>query len=456
MSSVTTSSATAGSTRLPSSRPPTSSTVRSRRFSDRHASARARSTAPVSWAASTPRRSRGLDRHRRHGGRDVVGARALRVRAVDRRQVLADAERLVDLALDLLGDLRVLVEERLGVVAALAEALGAVGEERPGLGDDVVLDPQVQDAARGRDALAELDVELGLAERGRDLVLDDLDPHAVADRLRAVLQRLDAADVQALGRIELQRAAAGLGLGRAEHDPDLLADLVDEEAEGLRAVEVARQLAHGLGHHPRLEADGLVAHLALELRPRRQCRHGVHRHDVDGARADEHVGDLERLLAVVGLGDQQLVDVHPDLLGVQRVHGVLGVDERAYAAELLRLGEDVVDERGLARGLRAEDLDDAPARHAADAEREVERERSGRDRLHAYLRALVAHPHDRALAELAVDLRERALQGGVAGLDARGVLVVSAHVGVLLVKRLRGTAVPGRWTRKARTGAGRK
>jgi hypothetical protein len=29
---------------------------------------------------------------------------------------------------------------------------------------------------------------------------------------------------------------------------------------------------------------------------------------------------------------------------------------------------------------------------------------------------LVAHPHDRALAELALDLGERAVQGGVAGL----------------------------------------
>ena len=31
----------------------------------------------------------------------------------------------------------------------------------------------------------------------------------------------------------------------------------------------------------------------------------------------------------------------------------------------------------------------------------------------AHLGALVAHPHDRALAELALDLRERALKGGV-------------------------------------------
>jgi len=95
---------------------------------------------------------------------------------------------------------------------------------------------------------------------------------------------------------------------------------------------------------------------------------------------------------------------------------VLGVDERAHAAEPLRFGEQVVDERRLARGLGAEDLDDAPARDPADAECEVERERPRGDRLATNLRALVAHAHDGALAELALDLRERARKRGVARL----------------------------------------
>ena len=114
-------------------------------------------------------------------------------------------------------------------------------------------------------------------------------------------------------RVELQRATARLGLRRAEHHADLLADLVREEAERLRAVQVAGELAHRLGHHARLQADGLVAHLALELGARRQRGDRVDRDDVDGAGAHEHVGDLERLLAVVGLGDEQLVDVDADL-----------------------------------------------------------------------------------------------------------------------------------------------
>src|SRR3954454_5133720 len=143
---------------------------------------------------SRPARSRRLIE-----GRDRRRVVAGRRRRIDRRhEVAVDVQRLVDLALDLLGDLDVLVEERLGVVASLAEALVAVGEERAGLRDDVVLDAEVDQAAGGRDALAELDVELGLAERRRDLVLDDLDADAVADRLGALLEGLDAADVEAL------------------------------------------------------------------------------------------------------------------------------------------------------------------------------------------------------------------------------------------------------------------
>src|SRR4051795_1206459 len=142
---------------------------------------------------------------------------AVFLRSDDRRESRGrrlDAERLVDLALDLLRHLRVLAQVALGVVAALAEPLVAVGEERARLLDDVVLQAQIEQTALGGDALPVLDVELCLPERRRDLVLDDLDPHPVADRLGALLERLNAADVQPLRGIELERAAARLRLRR--------------------------------------------------------------------------------------------------------------------------------------------------------------------------------------------------------------------------------------------------
>jgi hypothetical protein len=163
-----------------------------------------------------------------------------------------------------------------------------------------------------------------------------------------------------------------------------------------------------------LRTDGLIAHLTLQFRTRGERGDRVDRDEIDRPGADEHVDDLQRLLAIVGLGDEQLVDVDPDLLGVERIHRVLGVDERAHATELLGLGDDVVDERRLARRLRAEDLDDPSAGDAADAERDVKRERTGGDRITVDAGAGVAHPHHAALAELALDLREGPLERGLA------------------------------------------
>jgi hypothetical protein len=89
-----------------------------------------------------------------------------------------------------------------------------------------------------------------------------------------------------------------------------------------------------------------VAHLPLDLGPGHEGRHRVDDEDVERSGADEHVGDLERLFPGVGLGDEQLVDVHPDGLGVDRVEGVLGVDEGGDAAVALGLGDDVEGEAG--------------------------------------------------------------------------------------------------------------
>src|SRR5919197_6411934 len=97
-----------GSTRLPASMRAISATVRSRRLRARHARSRAcwrrvsgsRTGAPGS-APSLPVAIIGIPR--RSDGGDLGNLDALLV--VDRlHQVLADAERLVDLRLDLLGD----------------------------------------------------------------------------------------------------------------------------------------------------------------------------------------------------------------------------------------------------------------------------------------------------------------------------------------------------------------
>ncbi len=152
-----------------------------------------------------------------------------------------------------------------------------------------------------------------------------------------------------------------------------------------------------------------VAHLALDLGPGHERGHRVDHDHVERAGTDEHVGDLEGLLARVGLGDQQLVDVDADGAGIDRIHRVLRVDVRARAAVALGLGHHVHGERRLARRLRAEDLDHPAAGQAPDAERQVERERARGNRGDAHV-APLAELHDRALAELLFDLTDRHLE----------------------------------------------
>ena len=195
--------------------------------------------------------------------------------------------------------------------------------------------------------------------------------------------------------------------GRAVHDADLHADLVDEDDHRVRARDRAGQLAQRLAHQPGLQAGLHVAHLAVELGLRGERRDRVDHEHVDRAGAHERVGDLERLLAGVGLRDQEVVEVDAELARINRVERVLGVDEGADAALLLRLGDGVQRERGLARGFRPVDLDHPAARQPADAERDVEPERAGRDRLDLDRLLALAEPHDRALAEGALDLRQR-------------------------------------------------
>ena len=290
-------------------------------------------------------------------------------------------ELLLDLLLELVGEVGVVLEEGAGVLLALPELVAVVGVPGTGLADEAVVDAHVDEAALAGDALAVEDVELGLLERRAHLVLDDLAPGAVADRVGAVLEGLDAPHVEADRRVELQRLATGRRLGRAEHDADLLAELVDEDRGRAGRVEGTGDLAQRLRHEAGLEADVAVAHLALDLGPGHEGRDRVDDDDVEGAGADEHVGDLERLLARVGLGDEERVGVDAELLGVLRVERVLGVDEGGDAAGLLRVGDGVQGDGRLARALRAVDLDDAAAGQPADAERDVERDRAGRDDL---------------------------------------------------------------------------
>ena len=58
------------------------------------------------------------------------------------------------------------------------------------------------------------------------------------------------------------------------------------------------------------------------------------------ARAHQHVGDFQRLLAGIRLRHQQIIDIHAELPGVHQVERMLGVDEGRGAAQFLALRDN--------------------------------------------------------------------------------------------------------------------
>ncbi len=152
-----------------------------------------------------------------------------------------------------------------------------------------------------------------------------------------------------------------------------------------------------------------VAHFALDLRARRERRDRVNNHHIQRTRANQRVGDFQRLLAGIRLRDEHRVDIHADARSIVGIERVLSVDECNFAAALLRLRDDVQRKRGFAGGLRTVDLDDSAARHAADAKCSIKRQRTSGDGVDNHFR-LVAQTHDGALAEVLFDLLQRRFQ----------------------------------------------
>src|SRR5204863_5567858 len=97
------------------------------------------------------------------------------------------------------------------ILAALADALAFVAIPGPAFFHQILGHSQIDQVTFFGDAFSVNDVELGLAEWRRHLVLHNLDLGAVAGNHFAIFNRRDAADIGTDARIKFQRAAAGGG-----------------------------------------------------------------------------------------------------------------------------------------------------------------------------------------------------------------------------------------------------
>ena len=153
-----------------------------------------------------------------------------------------------------------------------------------------------------------------------------------------------------------------------------------------------------------------IAHLAVDLRLGHQGRHGVHDDNVHRTGAHHGLGDLQRLLAVIRLGDVEIIHVHADISRIDRIQRVLCVDESGDTALLLHLSYHVKRHGGLTAGLRAIDLDDPSPRNAAQSQGDIQAQGAGGDGLYIHIRGGIAQLHHGALAVGLLDLGQRRIQ----------------------------------------------
>ena len=152
-----------------------------------------------------------------------------------------------------------------------------------------------------------------------------------------------------------------------------------------------------------------VPHVPLNFRPGNQGGHGVHHNHVQGPRAHQGLTDLQALLSRVRLGNQHIINVHPQGPGIGGVQSVLRVDEGHLAPPLLGLCRDVQGQGGFAGGFRPIDLNDPPPGNPADAQRQVQGHRAGGNALHHHP-GVGAQAHDGPLAIGLFNLRHGGFQ----------------------------------------------
>ncbi len=148
-----------------------------------------------------------------------------------------------------------------------------------------------------------------------------------------------------------------------------------------------------------------IADVAVDFRLGHEGGDRVDDDDVDAVRADENLGDLQGLLAEVRLGDEQVVDIDAQPCGIAGVKGVFRVDKGGGAADFLGLGDDLQGQGGFAGRFRTIDLGDPALGQTADTEGDIEAQGPGGNDRHV-LGLLRAETHDRALAELSLDLAD--------------------------------------------------
>ena len=153
----------------------------------------------------------------------------------------------------------------------------------------------------------------------------------------------------------------------------------------------------------------VVPHLALNFRARHQGRDTVDHHNVHRIRANQSLGDLQRLLARVRLAHIEIAHVYPNLLSIGRIQRVLDIHKTADPSLTLRLRDRMQTERGLPRAFWPVNFDDAAAWISPYPQGKVQTQAPAGDRFDLKLRG-VPQLHDDPIPIFFVQVDQRRLQ----------------------------------------------
>lgn len=168
--------------------------------------------------------------------------------------------------------------------------------------------------------------------------------------------------------------------------------------------------------------DG-VSDLAFEFGFGDESGDGIQDDDVEGIRADERFADAEGFLARAGLGDEEVVEIDAEALGVGGIQGVLDINESGEPSAFLGLGHDGEGERGFSGGFRPVNFHDASPGEASNTQGAVNEEIAGGDDFHFGM-GIVTEAHNGTLAIIFGDLLDGQIEIlGALGINFRGGFV---------------------------------
>ena len=108
-----------------------------------------------------------------------------------------------------------------------------------------------------------------------------------------------------------------------------------------------------------------VSHVSFNLLLRHQSRYRVHDHDIHRSGPHHGLRDLQSLVSAVRLGNIKLVDIHTNILCINRIQRMLCVNKPGNASLLLYFCDHMQRNGRLTTGLRSVDLHHTSPRNTA-------------------------------------------------------------------------------------------